>query len=472
MDIVASANEGIDMKWKHRLLPATALAWACSLSCPAQAMDLMDAWEKVRQFDPQMSMAQATLDSSQALSQQASSLWRPSVMANATAAAMGAQSRMNGAEFAAPGFGQSNGVNFSTSVNHGLTSRWALQLRQPLYNREREAQQQQLHLGTQASELDADRSVQGLMISTAQRYFEVVLAELKQVVLSQQYEAVKRAQTEAQDRYELGDAPITDVHEASARARALQALLTLAENEVQMARVVLGDSTGVAASALQVQGLSAQRLDVRPPALDDVLSAVRQGSVELRWHAVQLDVVKQEVLKHQTRAAPTVDAVAALGRDHLSGQGDFGAASTTQSQQMLGISVSLPLYTGGWRDGKLKEAMAAQDKAVAAFDATSRQVFQQARATWMALESGQARLSALEAALDASQARLEATRLGRQVGDRTTLELLAAENDKASAVWLWTQARTEVLVNQLRLDAQMGRLTVQSLKQINTYLTR
>ena len=46
----------------------------------------------------------------------------------------------------------------------------------------------------------------------------------------------------------------------------------------------------------------------------------------------------------------------------------------------------------------------------------------------------------------------------RQVGDRTTLDLLNAENDAASAELTLLQARIERLMNRLRLAALAGRL--------------
>jgi len=66
--------------------------------------------------------------------------------------------------------------------------------------------------------------------------------------------------------------------------------------------------------------------------------------------------------------------------------------------------------------------------------------------------------------------RLDATRLGRQVGDRTTLDLLNAENDAASAELTLWQARIDLLMNRLRLAALAGRLDETSLQSVNASL--
>jgi len=139
---------------------------------------------------------------------------------------------------------------------------------------------------------------------------------------------------------------------------------------------------------------------------------------------------------------------------------------------MVGVMLNVPLYTGGWRSAKLEEATHLQTKAQAELERTRLQVSQMTRAAWLAVQSGQARLSALEAANTASQARLDATQLGRQVGDRTTLDVLNAHNDASAAQLGLLQARTELLVAQLRLHAMAGQLDIDKLQTLNAALER
>jgi outer membrane protein len=105
-------------------------------------------------------------------------------------------------------------------------------------------------------------------------------------------------------------------------------------------------------------------------------------------------------------------------------------------------------------------------------DRARQQVRQQTRAAWLGLQTGQARLDALSASLTASRARLDATQLGRQVGDRTTLDLLNAQNDASSAELALAQARTDVLLNRLRLAALAGELDEARLQEVNASLQR
>jgi outer membrane protein len=67
-------------------------------------------------------------------------------------------------------------------------------------------------------------------------------------------------------------------------------------------------------------------------------------------------------------------------------------------------------------------------------------------------------------------ARLDATRLGRQVGDRTTLDLLRAENDADSAQLSLLQARVDWLLGTLALHALAGALDEAQLAAVDRLL--
>lgn len=308
------------------------------------------------------------------------------------------------------------------------------------------------------------------MLQTTQRYFNTVLAERRLALLQQQQSAVEKALTEAKDRFALGDIPVTDTHEASARARGLQAQALAAASELELARNELSDITGLPGNGLQLQAPARHgtAADIEP--LAHWLALAQQDNPMLKRQQAQAAAAREEVRKHSALGAPTLDLVAQASRERLSGSGDFGSASNTQRQQMIGLSLNVPLYTGGWRNAKEQEALRLEDKARAEVERARQQVGQLTRAAWLGLQSGQARLLALEEALTAQQARLDATRLGRQLGDRTTLDLLNAENDASAAELALLQARIDTLQNRLRLDALVGQLDTQRLQAVNNAL--
>lgn len=253
--------------------------------------------------------------------------------------------------------------------------------------------------------------------------------------------------------------PITDTHEAGARLAVLRAQVLATESDVQVKRNLLANTTGLPPSALvaRLPGRSAGLTSLLQP-LEFWLDEAQSGNPEIRTQLLAADVARQEATKYSRSSSATVDLVAQVGRDRLSGSGDFGSASNTGTNRMIGIQFSMPLFTGGYRNAKEEEALRLADKAAAEVERTREQVAQQVRLAWLGLSVGAERVRALEQALNASLARLDATRLGREVGERTTLDLLNAENESATSRLALAQARIGLLMDRLRLAALVGRL--------------
>ncbi|MEZ5718286.1 MAG: TolC family protein [Burkholderiaceae bacterium] len=454
----------------HHYIRPLLLAAACATPA-AWATDLLQAWQAAQQNDRELAVARAAHGTAQPQRDQAAALWRPGVALTASAGLATNENEMRGAQFSAPGLGTSNGVNFATSVTGGTATRWALQASQPLINPVRSAQQQQLGLQADMTDLQWQAAEQAAMLRTAQRYFDVAVAQEALQVLDRQLQAVQKASTEAQDRYELGSLPITDTHEARARLAGLRAQRLAAQTDLDVKRRLLADSTGLPASSLAVQ-LPSQVQAPAPRDLTAWQSDAEASNPSLRMQALALDIARAEAHKHSLRAAATVDLVAQAGQDRLHGSGDFGSARNKSVNAMVGVQINVPLYTGGWRSAKQDEALALQAKAEAQVQSTREQVAQQVHGAWLGLSVGASRVQALGEALTASEARLDATRLGHEVGHRTLLDVLSAENDAAAARLALAQARTGLLLDHLRLAALAGQLDEDTLRSANQTLTR
>lgn len=451
---------------KQRLLVTAIALTLCSNW--AQAGTLLDAWRAAQQHDPEYAAAQAAHGAGATRRDQARSLWRPNVQLTGSVAYMGNETTTDGAQFAAPdvGFSKTENVSFNTSITHGTATDWALSARQPLINRERLAQSRQLDLAADAADLQWQDAQQALILRTAQRYYDVVLASATLDVLQRQQTAVDKTLTEVEDRFKLGDVPVTDTHEARARAQGISAQVLAAQSDLQMRDVALADLTGLSTKDLQPQAPSATTV-ADLPALDTALSSTQSNNPMLRLQQVNLASSREEVAKHSPVGSTSLDLVAQIGRERLSGSGDFGDASNSANKRMIGVQLTIPLFTGGYRSARQEESLRLADKAQADLELTRQQVAQQTRAAWLGLTVGAQRIAALEQARTASQSRLDATRVGHGVGHRTTLDLLNAENDAAQAELTVLQARVTYLMDQLRLAALEGQLNEQTLEMLS-----
>jgi outer membrane protein len=447
------------------LLIAAALALALA---PAQAIDLMDVWRGATGQDPEHAAAGAARQAGEAQRLQATALWRPTLVLEAGAARASHETAVRGAQFSAPGFGTSSGVAFDTSVTGGTSTRQALALRQPLFSRERDAQSEQWRIAANAAELAWLAAQRDLIVRTAERYFDAALAEHRLHLLRQQEVAVGNARQEASDRFRLGDRPVTDVHEATAQAEAVKAQRLAAEAHLDLQWARLSDFSGIERGA--ALALPAATAVVDPGPLSIWIEQALGGHPQVLAAQARARGTEQEVRKSAGAFSPTVDFVAQVGRDRLSGGGDFGHGSNTMAQHALGIQLSLPLYTGGTRSARNSETQALLEKAQAELESARQHATQDVRAAWLELTTGRAKAEALEAARKASDSRLDATQVGLKAGHRTTLDLLNAHNDAVSADLALMQSRTELLKSRLKLAALVGQLGESELRAANESL--
>lgn len=452
----------------HRATRLLGAALLLVIGTPVQALDLMEAWQGAQQHAPEAAMAQADREAGAAQARQARALWRPNAYLEGGAAYANNQTSVQGAQFSAPGFGQSSGVAFDTSINGGVATRYALALRQPVYDRERSARSDALDVGARAAEVQWQQARQDLMLATMQAYFNVVLASERVRVLHREQVSAERAAVEARDRFHAGDRPVTEVHEADARASVLKAEALSADSQLVLAQQALQDITGLETAPTMVPS-DAATLMAAPPPLPEWLDRVARQSPMVQLAEAQLEVAQARSRASGMAFSPTVDLVARVARDDISGNGNFGSASSSVNSA-IGVQLSVPLFTGGLRTAQHDEGEAQAVKAQAGLDRARQQVAQQARGLWLEITRASDEVSARRAALQASQARLDATRTGLQAGDRTTLDLLNAENDAAAAELALLDTRVRLLIDGLRFAALAGELDDQALQQAQAHL--
>lgn len=450
-----------------RALTVFSLALPMLAAVPASAMDLLQAWQAAQLHDPEYAAAHAAADAGGTRRDQARAMWRPTVALTATAGRMSNDTATTGAQFSAPGFGQSTGVAFDTSIRDGNLERYALTAKQPLFNPGLSAQSRQLSLAADIAEAEWQNDRQALMLRVAERYFAMQVVAESLRLLRQQQAAIERTRAESADRFKLGSVPVTDTYEAAARAETVKAQAMAAEMDLRIKQAALADLIGEEPRNLAVLKSTPSGALRDLPSLDASIKEASLHNPMLSAQEKSQAVAREEVGKHSALAAPSLDLVAQIGHERLSGNGDFGSAENSASDRMIGVQLTIPLFTGGYRSAQHAEALHLADKARAEGEHLNQQIAAQTRAAWLGLSVGIGRVAALEQAHKASQARLDATRLGRSVGDRTTLDLLNAENDASAAELAVLQARVALVLDRMRLAALAGNLDENALRSIN-----
>lgn len=446
-----------------RLVLGLALVW--SGAAYADDLSLTEAIASARLHDKEYLSASTLTDSADALRAQAGSLWRPQVVLSASAGKASNETKTAGAQFSAPSMGMFNQTaDFNTSISNGTMTQWAVSAKQPLYNPARRAQSQQLKLGAQITDLQRQGAEQALIVRTAERYFDAQLAQQKLQLLSAQLKSTQSSTEEAQYRFDIGNRPITEVYESQAQLAEIQAAHYGAQSDLQIKLQRLQDAIGHIPAALP----NAVQLRQPLPKLEPLAvwqTKAQQNNIELQMQALAVRNAQAKAQEYALGASASVDLVGQIGRQKLSGDGDYGSAKNQQNNSMIGVQLTVPLYTGGYNSAKYQEAQAALKKAQIDLQRTQEQVAQNVNAAWLGAQTAQLQVSALSAALKASAARLDATKTGQEVGHRTVLDVLNAQNQNTQVRINLESAKQQYVMSRLRLGALVQALDEGMIRQ-------
>src|SRR5690606_10082171 len=127
-------------------------------------------------------------------------------------------------------------------------------------------------------------------------------------------------------------------------------------------------------------------------------------------------------------------------------------------QTVVGLQLSVPIFAGGAYSSKLRQAIDQKKQADAQLQASLQSSDLQIREQFLALRSAVWELAALQKAVVASNSSLDATVLGLSVGERTTLDVLNAQQQYFSSELNLSAARYQYLLSRLNLVALVGTL--------------
>ena len=288
----------------------------------------------------------------------------------------------------------------------------------------------------------------------------VALAGAQKAAIGEQLEMAKR-------NFEVGTVTITDTHEAQARYDLTTAQEIAAQNDLEIKNRALQLILGKIPAHLNALS---DKLPLVLPEPNDMTKWVAQAEQQSPQIAIQreaLAIATQEVERNRAGHHPTLDLVAGHGRNSSSSTFTLGQTITSQT---IGLQFNLPIYQGGSVSSKVREALANQEKARQDLELGNRQAALQTRQAFLGVTSGLAQVKALEQALVSSQSSLDSTRLGQEVGVRTNVDVLNAQQQFFTAKRDLSQARYNYILNQLKLKSAVGVLQDEDIEQVNRWL--
>lgn len=321
--------------------------------------------------------------------------------------------------------------------------------------------------GAQVVEAEANlaNARQQLATRLAEAYFDLLLAD-DQIALVQAQTQAHASQLEAARKaLAAGSGIRTDIDEAQARLDLDTAQALEARQQRELARRRLQHLVGEPFAGITPLGVD--RLRSHPPTageLDDWLALADENSPELQLLRARHEGAVEELAKGRARHLPTVDAIAQVNR----GVSDnINRINSTTTQSTIGIQFNMALYSGGGVNAAIRQARAELVRAEENLAAQRLDLNLRLHREHRGVTEGLLRIKALEQAVLSAEQLSLSSRRAYQAGARTTLDVLNAEQQLATARRDLSQARYATLSAYVRLQTLSGVFDDRRLADLN-----
>ncbi len=426
----------------------------------AYGADLLETFRAAQANDPVFASARAARQAGLEKLPQGRSLLMPTINFTANSA----YNNIDAAYF--PSTLYAGGQDSYNSHGYGL------HLVQPLFRQQNWVTYTETELQVVQTEAQFMVAEQDLVLRVAQAYFDVLiaqdtvqLAEAQKIAISEQLEQAKR-------NFDVGSATITDTLEAQARYDLTSAQQLSVQNDLEIKRRALQQLINEMPQDLKPLGSDFKLEAPQPVDMEKWVEEARLNNPQIAIARAVSELAEKEVTRSRGEHYPTVDLVASYTKNKsyggtFGGSGGIGSETTLKS---VGVQLNLPLFQGGVVNSRWREAESNYERSKQELENAHRTVATQARQAYLGVVSGMARVEALQQALASSESVLQASKLGQQVGVRTNLDVLNAQQQLFSTRRDLYQSQYNYLVSQLRLKAAVGKLTEEELAKVNQSL--
>lgn len=306
---------------------------------------------------------------------------------------------------------------------------------------------------------------QALVLRVAQAYFNVLSAADSLRSSQAENSALERQLDLAKKRFEVGLSAVTDVQDAQARYDLVLATRIQAQQALDNAKEALAVITGTPATQLTTLQEDFPLPSPDPSSIDQWVASAKQGNFDLLTAQLQADISKRGIDVAWAKHMPTVGL---LGQYSDGKQGGlFGAQQTSKQIQ---VQVTVPIFSGGATQSGVRQAKATHEQYLAQFEGQKRITEQQTRSAYLGVIAGSTLVKARKQAVLSNTTALDASETGLQVGTRTQVDVLNAEQLLYTAQRDYYKSRYDYLYSVLQLKAAAGKLTVQDLSEIDRLL--
>ena len=343
---------------------------------------------------------------------------------------------------------------------------------QPIYRKENFVIYEQSKLQVAQADSQFIIAAQDLILRVAQVYLDILTAQVNLEVAEAQKKAISEQLEQAKRNFEVGTTTIVDTYEAQARFDLTISQEIAAKNQLEVAKRTLQQIIGHMPDELvRPKDTAYELLNLKYANMQDWITVAEQNNLALKVQQSVYEIAKQDVERAKAGHYPTLDLVA-IYSDQKGVGGTITGRPINLTSKEIGIQVSFPIFQGFAVQSQVREALAIQERVFQELNNTRRNSVLQVSQQYLNVTNGIAQVKALKQALLSSKSQLDSTKLGQEVGVRTEVDVLNAQQLYYSARRDLAQARNNFLMSRLRLEAEAGELDEDDLREVNQALVQ
>jgi outer membrane protein len=426
---------------------------AAGLALPfaaAQADTLESALIQAYQNNPTLNSQRASVRAVDENVPQALSGYRPRISVTASG---GEQSLSNTTKVTSTNpatYQTQSGYNspFSTGVTASQTLFNGFQTA----NRTRQAEAQ-----VQAARETLRVTEQNVLLNAATAYMNLLRDTAIFDLQKRNVEVLQEQLRQVRDRFNVGEVTRTDVAQAESSLAAGRSQVLTAESNYKTSaaiyRQVIGVNPGKLSPATPVDRFSPRDLS----AAVGVATTTHPSVTSAQYN---IDIAQFQVKVAESALYPTLSVQGNFTKNYLS----TSSLNTMESYNasVLG-QLSVPIYQGGSEYSLIRQAKETLGQRRIDFDTSRDQVRQSVVQFWGQLDAAKANIEATQAQVQSSEIALNGVREEARVGQRTTLDVLNAQQALVNARVSLVTAQRDRVVASYSLLAGVGRLSPQVL---------
>lgn len=423
---------------------------ACAASSAVTyAQDLLSTYELAKANDPVVLKAEAQFNASKEDIVQARSALLPSLDGSGSYTLHNVTKIRGGDK-------TSDSDGFSLSLDFGMS----------LYKHDNWLRLDNAKKSAHQADLSYQAAKQDLITRVTEAYFNVLQAKDDLEFAEAEKAAIERQLEQTRQRHSVGLTAVTAVLEAQAEFDNALTQVIRSENAVFNAEEALRVITNVYPRDLKV--LNTEKFSVSRPSPDSAnewQQTAEAKNLDLIIQKIGVDIAKENINIARSGHYPSLSLGGSISRSD--NENNFTDITSKTQSESLGITLKVPLYSGGAITSSVRKAQSNFVSASQDLQRTHRDVVRNARNSYNTVIAAVSAIKALEQSVISAESALKATEAGFEVGTRTIVDVLNSTRNLYNAKRNLSSTRYNYIQAILNLKRAGGTISEADVQAIN-----